>query len=1051
MVKYDKFKYMRNIIFTLVFSCFSVLLFSQNKISGVVKDENGELLIGVTVMQKNTVNGTVTDLDGFFELDLSSTADPILQFSMIGFLTEEVNVEEQTYVDLTLIEETIGLEEVVVIGFGTQKKVSITGAISNVSAEEISSTPVSSVTNSLAGRIPGLVTRQIGGRPGDDGSQLFIRGTATFNNSEPLTLVDGVERSFYQINPEDIESISVLKDASATAVYGVRGANGVIIVTTKRGDIGKSKIGFTAEYGITNYNRLTKALDAETTSLFQREGTINVGLNPSVLSNTSNFPVSEYDNYLYRTQLSPFTHPDNDFIETFTKPGHQQKYNVNISGGNNIAKYFVSVGYFTQQGMFETRVDKLRERPIIKKLIELSPQVDEALKQQAFDASYYFNRLTARSNIDINLTEDLKVGVNISYLHRKRNRPGTYDGLNSNAEAMRLFGSFYRNAPQVFPLMNPNGSFAANIGVWRQNPLVTIAHTGFRSDYDNQLETTFNFNYNLRKILKGLSIDGRYAFDVDWSNWRGMIQRPYLYSYNPSNDSYLQGLVGVLPRQGSGQTAAAYDQYLEIALRYAETFNSVHNVSGVVLGNFSSASSPGGQYSYVPHIYQALIGRVNYDYDNRYLVEINMGYNGSNRFAKGQRYHLFPAASLGWVLTNENFMPESDIVSFLKLRTSVGQVGNDRLGGFSYYYLSSYVNGESYSFGETHNPNVTGLREGRMANENITWETATKYNVGIDSKWLNSRLSINADLFREERKDILTTPARYVISSGVTSLAPENLGEVTNSGYEIEVGWQSDRRKELNYFVKATYSYARNKIIEMSEAAKPYEYMYLTGQPVGQFFGYSFDGLFSSYEEIAASPQQFGLSNLSPGDIKYKDINGDGIIDENDQTSIGYSNLPERTYSLSTGISYKGFDLSVLFQAASHSSVYMAGDLGWDNTWGNYFEEHHNRWTPETAAAATYPRFLQKADGNHQNYFLSDFWLKDGKYLRLKNIQLGYTIPRQVIRDTPMNTIYLYANAYNLFTWDNVKRVDPESDPNRNIGYFYPQQNIINFGVKINF
>lgn len=1042
---------MRNIVLILVFICCSTVLFSQTRVNGVVKDETGGVLIGVTVMQKNTLNGTVTDLDGHFELKLDNTKEPVLQLSMIGFVTAEVNVEGKANIDVILKEETIGLEEVVVIGYGTQKKVSVTGAISNVTSEEITNTPVSSVTNSLAGRIPGLVTRQVSGRPGDDGSQLFIRGTATFNNSEPLTLVDGVERAFNQINAEDIESVSVLKDASATAVYGVRGANGVILITTKRGSVGKSKIGFTAEYGITNYNRLTKALDAETTSLFQREGTVNMGLDPSKMSNTSNFPVSEYDNYLYRTQLSPFTHPDNDFVETFTKPGTQQKYNINISGGNNVTKYFVSVGYFTQQGMFESRVSELRERPIIKNLLDLSPQVDAALKDQGYDASYYYNRLTARSNIDISLTDDLKVGVNISYLHRKQNRPATYDGLGSNAEGLRLFASFYRNAPQAFPLMNPNGSFAAAIGVWRQNPLVTIAHTGFRSDYDNQLETTLNFEYDLRKIFKGLSLDGRYAFDVNWSSWRGMQQRPYLYSYNPKDNSYLQGLVGVLPFQDSGNAAAIYDQYMELALRYSGVIGDVHNLSGVLLTNFTSTSSPGGQYSYVPHVYQALIGRVNYDYDNKYLAEINMGYNGSNRFAKGRRYHLFPAMSLGWVITNENFMPQSDILNFVKLRTSLGQVGNDRLGGFSYYYKSTYVNGESYSFGETPNPNVVGLREGRMANENITWETATKYNVGIDTRWFDSKLSFSADVFKEQRKDILTEPARYIIASGVTSLAPENLGEVTNSGYELELGWQSNRKKDFNYFAKITYSYAKNKIIEMSEARKPFDYMYLTGQSVGQFMGYNFDGFFNSYEEIAASPQQFGLSNLAPGDIKYKDINRDGIVDQNDQTPIGYSNLPERTYSLSAGFDYKGFDLSLLFQGASHSSVYMAGDVGWDNSWGNYFEEHLYRWTPETASTATYPRFLQKSDGNNQNYYLSDFWLRDGKYLRLKNIQIGYNIPKRAITRTPMNSVYFYVNAYNLFTWDKVKRIDPESNPDRNVGQFYPQQNIINFGLKINF
>lgn len=1027
------------------------LSYAQQAVRGTVKDEFGTPLAGVSIRQQTISGGTVTDENGSFSLVIDASADPILSFSMVGFRTEELDVKGLNQVDIIMTSQGIDLEQVIVVGYGQQKKATVTGAISSVTSEDITSTPVSSATNSLTGRVPGLVTRQVSGRPGRDDAALFIRGRATFNNAAPLVLVDGVERDFTQIEADDIESISVLKDASATAVYGVRGANGVVLVTTKRGAEGKSRINFSTQYGITNFNRLTTALDAETTSKFQREGTINVGLDPSVLSNTSNFPVSQYDNYLYRTQGSPFTHPDNNFVETFTKPGSQQRYNVSITGGNKVVRYFVSAGYLNQQGMFEADINKLREKPAIKQLIESSPEVDKALTPKDYNADYYYNRITTRSNIDITLTEDLKLGVNMAYLFKKENRPGTYDGLGSNAEALRLFAAFYRNAPQAFPLMNPNGSFGGAIGVWRQNPLVTIANTGFRSDFDNELQTAFTLNYNLGKLVEGLSVDGRYAFDGNWSNWRGMQWRPYLYAYNPVNDSYLQGLAGVLPNQGSGKTSGTYNQYAEVAVRYNRGFSG-HNVSGVVLGNFNSLSAPGGQYSYVPHVYQAVIGRVNYDYQNRYLLEVNLGYNGSNRFAKGHRFQLFPAVSAGWTLTNESFMPDSDVLDFLKLRGSFGQVGNDKLGNeFSYYYRSTYVDGASYSFGESHNPNVTGLQEGRMANENIRWEMATKYNLGLETRWLRSRLSLNADVFKEHRTNILRVPARYLVFAGINSLAPENLGVVENEGVEFELGWQEKANDKFSYFATLQYAYAHNTIIEMSEASQPYDYMRATGHSIEQFIGYKSAGFFGSYEEIAASPQQFGLSNLAPGDIKYKDLNGDGIIDQNDQTAIGNSTIPEYTFSLSTGITYKDLSLSVLFQGAARSSVYMAGDVGWDNSWGNYFEEHINRWTPETAATATYPRFLQKSDGNHQNYYLSDYWLRDGKYLRLKNVQLAYALPKSLLGRTPLNTVRIFANAFNLFTWDEVKRIDPESNPNRNVGQFYPQQRIINFGLTIGF
>lgn len=1042
---------MRNILLTSLLILCCVFSYAQRTLKGTVIDEQGVPLQGVSVHHLGTPNATTTNENGEFSLVLNNNNKVIVTFSMIGFQSQQLEVDKQNVAKVVLVEEVSDLEQVVVVGYGTQKKASVTGAISTVNSEELMSTPVSSVTNALTGRVPGLITRQTSGRPGQDDAQLFIRGRATFNNSNPLVLIDGVERDFTQIAAEDIENVSILKDASATAVYGVRGANGVVLVTTKRGIEGKSRINFSAEYGVTNFNRLTTVMDAEKTALFQREGTTNVGLDPWILSNTSNFPVSQHDIYLYRTQESPFTHPNNNFVETFTKPGTQQRYNMNITGGNKTVRYFVSAGYLTQQGMFEADVSKLRETPILKRLIDLSPAVDEALQPKEYDAGYFFNRVTTRSNLDINISEDFKLGVNMSYLFKKENRPGMYDGLASSSENMRLFGSFYRNAPQAFPLMNPNGSFAGAVGVWRQNPLVSMANTGFRSDFSNELQSSFTFNYDLGKLAKGVSVDGRYAFDVEWTNWRGMQTRPFLYAYNPADGSYLQGLNGILPSQGSGRVSGTYNQYAELAIRYQGTLGEGHNLSGVVLGNFSSLSEPGGQYSYVPHIYQALIGRVNYDYQDRYLLEVNAGYNGSNRFAEGHRYQLFPAVSAGWVITNENFMPKSDVLDFIKLRGSFGQVGNDKLGGFSYYYRSTYVGGPSYSFGESQNPAVGGLQEGRMANENLRWETATKYNLGLETRWLNSRLAFNVDVFKEHRTDILTNPARYLLSAGVNSLAPENIGVVDNKGFELELDWQDKSGENFSYFVKAQYSLARNTIVEMSEANQAFEYMTATGRSIGQFIGYQFDGFFNSYDQIAASPQQFGLTNISPGDIKYKDINKDGIIDQNDQAPIQNANVPEYTFSLSSGFSYKNISLDILLQGGAGSSVYMWGDLGWDNSWGNYYDDHIGRWTPETASTATYPRFLQKSEGNHQNYFLSDYWLRDGKYLRIKNVQLGYTIPKALLNNTPIRTIRIFANAFNLYTWDEVKRVDPESNPDRNDGYFYPQQRIVNFGLNVGF
>ena len=558
---------------------------AQTKVSGIVKDAQGMEMIGATVLQKGTNNGIVTGLDGKFTLTLSNKAEQTLLISMIGFIEQSIAIKKNhPFINITLEEDIAQLDEVVVVGYGTQKKVSLTGSISNVGTEDLKSMPVSSVTNALGGRIPGLVTRQESGRPGGDQATMFVRGRASLNDSSPLVLIDGVERPMAQIDPDDIETISVLKDASATAVYGVRGANGVILVTTRRGREGETRISFSSEFGVTSFNRISQTLNAESVSRFMREGAINDGFDPSDTGNTRGLFLSEYDNYLYRTQKSPFTHPDNDFVDMFTKNGLQQKYNVNLSGGNKTVRYFVSVGYFTQTGMFETDVDKIKEHETIQALLAASPDVAKGLYKEGYNSEYKYSRLTTRSNIDINLTEDFKVSVNLAYRFGSQNRPYGYDA--DGQEALRLFGMFYRNSPQAFPILNANGTYAAADGIWRQNPLVSLCYSGFFLNFNNKLETDFAFKYNLRKLLKGLSIDGKFSYDAGWSNNRSIQQRPNIYQYNPVNGTYKQGLEMVLPTKATNKTAATHRKYAEAAVRYKQSFSG-HNISGLVLYNMS--------------------------------------------------------------------------------------------------------------------------------------------------------------------------------------------------------------------------------------------------------------------------------------------------------------------------------------------------------------------------------------------------------------------------------------------------------------------------------
>ena len=620
------------ILLSLLFFCNASIMMGQEKqltISGHVFDESNESLPGVSVYLKDRAGvGTSTDINGAFKL--SAQKGDMIIFSFIGYKKmEHIVLKDEKNLRIMLKSDSQQMDEVVITGMGTkEKKVNLTGAVTNVDISQIQ-TPATSLTNMLGGRVPGIISVQSSGEPGSNMSEFWIRGIGTFGaSSSALVLIDGLEGDLNSIDPADIESFSVLKDASATAVYGVRGANGVILVTTRRGREGETRISFSSEFGVTSFNRISQTLNAESVSRFMREGAINDGFDPSDTGNTRGLFLSEYDNYLYRTQKSPFTHPDNDFVDMFTKNGLQQKYNVNLSGGNKTVRYFVSVGYFTQTGMFETDVDKIKEHETIQALLAASPDVAKGLYKEGYNSEYKYSRLTTRSNIDINLTEDFKVSVNLAYRFGSQNRPYGYDA--DGQEALRLFGMFYRNSPQAFPILNANGTYAAADGIWRQNPLVTLCYSGFFLNFNNKLETDFAFKYNLRKLLKGLSIDGKFSYDAGWSNNRSIQQRPNIYQYNPVNGTYKQGLEMVLPTKATNKTAATHRKYAEAAVRYKQSFSG-HNISGLVLYNMSYTSTPGGRYSYVPHIYQALVGRVNYDYENRYLFEVNAGYNGSNR------------------------------------------------------------------------------------------------------------------------------------------------------------------------------------------------------------------------------------------------------------------------------------------------------------------------------------------------------------------------------------------------------------------------------------
>lgn len=1013
----------------------------KKSISGVVRMAGGETLIGVTILEKGTFNGVATDLDGKFLIPLTGDGG-VLVFSMIGFKTLEVKIGNQTKLEVIMHEESTGLDEVVVIGYGTQKKVSVIGSITTMSSEELKRSPVASVTNGMSGRMPGVVTQQQSGRPGEDAANIFIRGRSTLasGNTSPLVLVDGVERDFAQMDPDEIESISVLKDASATAVYGVRGSNGVVLVTTKRGTEGKAKITFSAECGITEAMRLPDKVDSWQHAVMKNEGLKNEGKAPQY---------SERDIYMYASGEDPFLYPNTDYTDQFLRPGIQQKYNVNMSGGSKMMKYFVSVGYLKQEGIFETDMDKLMDKSTFKELLMAESGLRERIKKKPYESGHGFDRLNVRSNIDIDVTADFKVGVDLGYRREILTGPGG-DG----ESVAYLYGVFGRTPKGAFPLVNRNGTFAAAPNLVNANPLVTMANSGYRNQYKNALEGTVKLNYDLHQLLQGLKIDGKFSYNTYSHSARIVNHTPSVWTYDAANDYYLRLREEGYPRSGSSKKAAEQRTYGELSLTYNGDFDK-HKLGVLILGNINSNLKPGdanknSEYGNIPHIYQGLVGRINYSYDDRLLAEINVGYNGSNRFEKGERYALFPALSVGWMVSNEKFLKDNKTLNHLKLKASVGQVGNDKLGneGFSYFNEATFIDGLGYAFGETPTA-VTGLKEGLGMSASVTWERSTKYNIGFESQWFGSKLSLNADYFFEKRVDILTNPGAYLWVEGINSYPKLNLGEVHNQGVEMEMNWNHNIG-EFGYLLGGMFTFSRNEIIEQGEALRPYAYMERTGHRVGQQFGHIAEGLFQSQEEIVASPTQYGT--LQPGDVKYRDLNGDGKIDGNDITSFGYSDLPEIVYSVKGGISYKGFDVNVMFQGTAHATFMLGAELEYEfyNLATAMKDKHLNYWTPERGEDATYHRLTDAASGEANNFKGSSFYSRDGSYIRLKNAEIGYTFPKAWFTKSIFSSVRIYANGSNLLTWDKVKVVDPEAPKDKG-QYFYPQTRIYNFGLNVSF
>lgn len=987
------------------------------EVTGIVVSETGEEMPGVSVIIKGTSTGTITNLDGKYRITVPSD-NTILQFSFIGYKTVEETVNHRKIINVKFQETASELEEVVVVGYGSQKKVSLVGSISTVEVKSLASMSSPSLSTTLGGQLPGIITRQAIGEPGYDQASVFIRGMGTWGNRSPLVLVDGVERNMNYINTEEIESISVLKDASATAVYGVRGANGVILINTKSGQKGKPRVSFRSEFAMQTPLRLADYIDGAEYAGLVNEARRNV--------DPVNYQprYTEEDLELYRNGTDPYLHPNVDWQdEVLRKHTFQTINNLSISGGSDVIRYYMNVGYTMQNGMY--KVDNLNK----------------------YNTNTNINRYNFRSKVDVTLSKRLEVSLGVGGIIQANNFPASssYD----------FFNSLGGTNPIVFPKNNPDGSIGGGGSWYASNPWGVLTQSGYISKSQNILQGTFGAKWDLSWILPGLSANGKFAYDHYYEGTttrkKNFEVKQYLGKDENGEDKYqlLQEPSTLGYGVGSVSNRAVY---MEGSINYSGQFG-LHGVNAMVLGNRREYvdNTAGNSTANLPYRSLGMAVRVSYDYDHRYLIEYNMGYNGSENFPKGKRFGLFPSISLGWVLSNEKWW-KLDAVSNFKIRGSLGQVGNDQIGQRFLFLTTMKTSGaQSYMFG--YDPQtIAGIEELQMGNDDVTWEVSTKMNIGVDLGFFNNALTLQVDAFKEWRNGILMQ--RQIIPT-VTGFYPwvvpyGNIGKTENKGMDALLEFKKQTASGFFYSLRANVSFARNTIIENDEPQKKWAYQSEKGKPIDQPFGLIAIGYFQDEEDIANSPKQLFQSTVRPGDIKYKDVNGDDVIDTYDRVAIGNPRNPELMFGFGGTVAYKNFDFTAYFTGAARASVFLESEDIWafkngEGTYNINREYYDHRWTPETAATAKYPLVITGDSPN--NYQRSTHYMRDASYLRLKNLELGYTLKSRALKNFKVESIRFFTNATNVLTFDKLKIMDPEANNMKS----YPLQRNWNFGLQANF
>lgn len=1009
----------------------------------VVTGDTNEPAVGATVYLRNSTTGTITDTDGKFSITVEGLGG-VLDFSYIGYKSQEVALVGQTSINVTLQPDNEVLDEVVVVGYGSQRKESVVGAISTLDVTKLI-VPTSNLSTALAGQLSGIVAMSRSGEPGkNSAADFYIRGVSSFTgNTSPLVLVDGVERDLDLVDTEDIASFSILKDASASAVYGVRGANGVILITTKKGAVGKPQVNVRTEFGFTQPTKKPKMVNsAQWAELYNEAYSTNY--------------YSAEDIEMYRSGADPDLYPNVDWFDTmFNNMAANQRVNLNITGGSDIVRYYVAGSFYNESSIYKN-----------------------AGNIYGYDSSIRYNKFNFRANVDLNLTKSTVINLNLANIYEKSFGPGFGDTDSD------IWSYLFMTSPNAFPVEYSDGRLSGPSTDSGYNPWNMLVHSGYREQFWNSAQSLIGVTQDIGALwepLKGLTANIKFS----WDAWNTTLQRrskspTFYHARGRAEDGSLiyddENGDGIWEPVHTGDETLTYGigrsgtmtRYVEGSLTYNRLFGE-HRVGALFLYNHKiyTDTQAGSSSASLPYKDQGIAGRLTYAFRDTYFLEVNMGYNGSENFARGRRFGFFPAVALGWMMSSEKwFEPATKVIDMLKWKASYGKVGNDDIGGTRrWVYEPTIVTGGSWSYGQSGNQGGSGIRVGEVENLEASWEEALKLNAGVEFSLFN-KVRVQADYFREERQGIFLKRAGLPAIVGVSTVPYVNIGETLNQGFDATVEYMHKVNDDLFITARGNFTFNRNKLINNDEPDWEYRYQNLIGKPFGsggstQPFGLIALGLFESEEEIANSPvQNFGEYRV--GDIKYQDVNGDGIVDEQDAVAIGYTNLPEITYGFGATAQWKGWDFNLFFQGVARTSFFLSGSsIRSPFSTGNMEraaineDVYGNVWmstnTAEQNAGVTYPRLSAGSGGagSTNNNRASTWWLRDGSFLRLKSMEIGYSLPQHILQKSFIKSLRFYISGNNLLCFSPFKLWDPEKGTSDGSGY--PLNRTFSIGFNANF